>query len=102
MDSFQLITLGVWVLIGSKLVYDQMWLFKVYRRDVEKHFELSPFTKDFTVRNPIVLTKKRLEIIYGHYPKHPEVDRCARRVRIDVVLAAILFIVFATWNFITI
>lgn len=102
MDNFQLMTLGVWVMIGAKLLYDQMRLFKVYRRDIDKHFDLSPFRGNFTVRNPITLTKERLEILYRDYPKHPEVGRLAKRVRVDIILAVVLFAVFAAWNFITI
>lgn len=92
--NFFLISLIVWVLFSIKFMYDQWQLLKAYQKNINKDFKLSPYTDNF-IRNPIAIITERLRIVYGHYPKHPEVDRLAKRVRIEVVIFFALFIVFA-------
>lgn len=94
LECLKLITFGVWMLFGIKFIYDQMRLLKAYQKGIDKNFELSPFNENNKVRNPITQIGQRWKITFGHYPKHPEVDRLAKRVRGGAILFFILFILF--------
>lgn len=97
MDNFGYISLlafVAWMLFGIMYLYDQMRLFRAYQSDIDKDFELSPFNENFTIRNPITIIRERWRIAFGHYPKHPEVDRLAKRVRHETILFFTLFILF--------
>jgi len=91
---FSVITLGAFILFGIKFVYDQMRLFKAYKEHVDKTFQLSPFANNLAANNPITTTAERWKVVFGKYPKYPEVDRLAKRVRLETVPFFILFILF--------
>jgi hypothetical protein len=92
---WKLVAFAAWALFGIVFVYDQMRLLKTYKKDVDSNFELEPINENQMFRNPIPIIWERLRIVHARYPKHQRVDRLAKRVRREMVVFFILFIIFA-------
>lgn len=89
-----LIVFVTWVVFIAKLFYDQTQLLKLYQNHINKDFQLSPFSRKSKMPNPATLIYERLRIVFFHYPTHPDIDRLAKRVRLEWGITFALFITF--------
>ena len=69
----------VWILILMKVAYDQRAFFYAYKAGVDPLFEIPPIG----ITRHVPTINKILQITFGKYPKQPDVDRLAKKVRRD-------------------
>ena len=113
MDNFTLLgmgAVGVWMIVGVKLISDQLKLLKLYRKEFNPPYPLLPGeTHAMFKNNPsesnisTILqwsgTVRRLKVMMSKYPENPEMDNLARRVRIEFfsLIPLAIGIVIAFW-----
>lgn len=71
-----------------KDAYDQRKLFIAHKAEIDPAFQIPPIG----IMRRASTINKLIQIIFGKYPKQPNVNRLAKKVRQDLAATVILFV----------
>jgi hypothetical protein len=95
MDFAPIIWLGLVFISGSKMFFDQYRLLKLYRHEINPPYPIAYGERMNLAEDPfgIKTSMRATRVVFSKYPKNPNLEKAAIRVKIDMLVTITIGIV---------